>query len=150
MNRSLIQGDLFSIQIGEQHSYEHCGNMVLYNLYLKPALLDGYRYLQDLPGWKLLFGERTSFTGKLIHLSTEERAWMVQCLERILHEYRLMPQGYKMMISALITEFLVTAVRTAENWRNDFKEHCPGILESVSLENQKLPEVITLPAAVTL
>lgn len=129
----LIQGDLFSVQVGELHSYEHCGNMVLYNLYVKPALLDEYRHLQDLPGWKLLFGERTGLSGKLIHLSAVERVWMVQCLDRILNEYRLMLRGYETMISALITEFLVTAVRTAENWRNDFKEHCPGILESVSM-----------------
>lgn len=129
----LIQGDLFSVQIGEQHSYKHCRNMVLYNLYLKPALLDRFRNLEDLPGWKLLFGERTGLSGKLIHLSPEERAKMVQCLEQILNEYRLMPQGYETMITALTTEFLVTVVRAAANWRSDFKDIYPGILESISM-----------------
>ncbi len=129
----LIQGDLFSIHPGEFHSYEHCGNMVLYNLFLKPALIDGYGYLNHLPGWKLLFGERAGVSGKLLHLSAEERARMVQCLDRILNEYRLMPPGYETMIMALLTDFFVSAMRTGENWRGDFKEHNPGVLESISM-----------------
>ncbi len=129
----LIQGDLFSVQLGELHRYEHCGNMELYNLFLKPELIDGFGYLNRLPGWELLFGERDGVSGKLIHLSVEERARMVQCLDRILSEYRLKAPGYESLIAALLTEFLVITMRSEENRRSEFKEHSPGVLESISM-----------------
>ena len=129
----LIQGDVFSVQIGEQHGYEQCGNMVLYNIFLKPAFLETYRKLDVLPGWRLFFGERFSVPETVIHLSAATRRWAAQCLDRSIVECRVMPLGYETVMTAQILEFLVTVMRAHEMSRIEHGENHLCILQSISM-----------------
>lgn len=129
----LIQGDVFSVQLGEQHGYEQCGNMVLYNIFLKTAFLDTYRKLDVLPGWTLFFGGRSSVPETVIHLSAATRRWAAQCLDRAVAECKFMPLGYETVMTALVVEFLVTAMRAHEMNRIEHGEDRLCILQSISM-----------------
>ncbi len=129
----LVQGDLFSIQVGEAHSYEHCESMTLYNLFLKPESQTTYAVFQELPGWPLLFGERTSMPELCIHLSASVRSWAIQCLTRSVREFTMKPPGYGAVIQAQILEFLAIAMRTNESNHHLLAGNCADILESISL-----------------
>ena len=82
----LIQGDVFSVQIGERHSYEHCRDMVLYNLFVRPEFLVRYPELRELPGWQRFFGERSCVPDTIIHFPASMRHWGRLSLDRAVAE----------------------------------------------------------------
>ncbi|MDD3886246.1 MAG: AraC family transcriptional regulator [Victivallaceae bacterium] len=135
----LIQGDVFSIQRGEQHGYEQCGSMVLYNIFIRPEFLKTCEKLNILPGWKLFFGERTSVPETVLHLSAEKRENAVRSLDRAVVECRLRQPGYEMALNALVIDFLISVMRSAELTRPEFDEDKMTILKSISMM-EKTPE----------
>lgn len=140
----LIQGDVFTVQQGEQHGYEQCGNMVLYNIFLKKTFLDTYRKLDVLPGWRLFFGERSSVPETVVHLSAATRRWGAQCLDRAVAECKFMPIGYETVMTALVVEFLVTAMRALETNQIEHCESRMGILLSISMMEENPDRHFTL------
>jgi len=132
----LIQGDLFSIQRGEKHAYEHCGSMVLYNIFLKPGALKNYQHLNILPGWELLFGDRDNNSEICLHLPASVRNFGVQCLDNAVRECLYMRPGYEFIIPALVMQFLITAMRSGETNRKLLDNVNSDILKTISdIEN---------------
>lgn len=133
----LIQGDLFTVHIGESHSMDQCGSMVLYNIFFRANDFDSLKHLQALPNWGLLFEPRNNVSDKIIHLPATQRIRAVNCLEQALVEYRMTPNGYKAMFSALIQEFLVLALRSENRQATPHALVDSRILESISaMESQ--------------
>lgn len=129
----LIQGDIFSILPGERHGYEGCGNMVLYNIYLYPELFDSCRNLEELPGWKLLFEERSSMPEEFLHLSAAIRDRAAQALDHAIREEELTLPGYETAVLAQFLAFLVPVLRAKDTSRMVFETTSGGILSTISM-----------------
>ncbi len=140
----LIQGDVFSVQIGERHGYEQCGNMVLYNIFLKKTFIDTYQKLNALPGWSLFFGDRSHVPETVVHLSAATRHWAAQCLDRAVAECKFTPPGYDTVMTALVVEFLVTAMRAIEINRIEHCESYMNILSSINIMEENPDRRFTL------
>ena len=127
----LVQGDLFSVQGHEGHSYTNGENLILYNIYLLPKFVAAYRQLLTVNGWKLLFGERNANGKLVIHLSAAERERSIASLDQAVYESRTQPPGFEVMITSLILNFLVEACRSVDMERQNLLSNDMGILRSI-------------------
>ncbi len=140
----LIQGDVFSVQVGEKHWYEHGKDLVLYNLFLRPEFLTQYPELRDLPGWRRFFGERSSIPDTIIHFSAAMRRRGILALDRAVAEIRQKEPGFATVMTAQILDFLVTAMRTPEMERPEVYEDSFCILQSIVMMEEKPEQHFTL------
>lgn len=132
----LVQGDLFSVLPGEMHGYEHCKNMVLYNIYFDAAVLNHFIHLHTMPNWKILLHERTDLEMKKLHLSGGQLSRAVQCLDHAIREANLRQDGFETVTVALFLEFLIPALRSPRKEDNLGVESF-SILESISMMEDK-------------
>ena len=140
----LIQGDIFSVQLNEQHSYE-CGHgLVLYNIFLRPEFLEKHPGLRELPGWQIFFGERTNIPDTMIHFSAAIRARGIKPLERAVAEFEEREPGYRMVVEAQILDFLVTAMRSSRMKRPEIGEARFSILQSIAMMEENPEQHFTL------
>ena len=126
----LVQGDLFSVLPGEMHGYEHCKNMVLYNIYFDAAVLNHFIHLHTMPNWKILLHERTDLEMKKLHLSGGQLSRAVQCLDHAIREANLRQDGFETVTVALFLEFLN---RNNALFRNGQKIISDGALVAITL-----------------
>ena len=129
----LIQGDVFSVLTGEKHAFEQCSNMVLFNIFLTNDFLREYATLQELPGWKHLFGERTDIPDTVMHLPAVLCRWAAQNLDRAAIERKRRLAGFSAMMTAEVVEFLIHAMRAFEINRVELPEESHDILQSVAM-----------------
>lgn len=140
----LIQGDVFSVQIGERHSFEHGRDMVLYNLFIRPEFLSRYPELCDLPGWQRFFGERSRVPDTIIHFPASMRHWGVLSLDRAVAEAQRKEPGCLTIMGAQILDFLVTALRIPEMARPEMHEDRFCILRSIAMMEENPERRFTL------
>ena len=140
----LIQGDVFSVQIGEQHSYEHGRDLVLYNLFLKPEFLARYPELHELPGWQRFFGERSRVPETIIHFPASMRHWGSLSLDRAVAESQRKQPGFLTIMTAQILDFLATALRSPETARPEVHEERFCILQSIAMMEENPERRFTL------
>lgn len=140
----LIQGDVFSVQIGERHSYEHCRDMVLYNLFVRPEFLAQYPELRELPGWQRFFGERSCVPDTIIHFPASMRHWGRLSLDRAVAESLQKRAGSLTIMTAQILDFLVTALRGPEMTRPEVHEDRFSILQSIAMMEENPERHFTL------
>lgn len=140
----LIQGDVFSVQLGEKHWYEHGQSLVLYNIFLRPAFLVRYPELRELPGWQRFFGERASVPDTIIHFSAATRRWGILALDRAVAETQRREPGFAMIMTAQILDFLVTAMRSPEMERPEVYQDRFCILQSIALMEEHPEQHFTL------
>ena len=129
----LIQGDVFSVQLGEQHLFEHAKDFVLYNIFIRPAFLDKYPELRSCPGWQGFFGPRENVPSTITHLSASMRHHGIQALDLALNEKLRCQCCHKLLLEGYILDFLVTAMRQPEMKRPALKEDRFCILSAVAL-----------------
>lgn len=140
----LIQGDVFSVQVGEAHSFEHGKDMVLYNLYVKPEFLSRYPELRTLPGWQRFFGERSHIPDTIVHFYAAMRHWGILSLDRAVSESQQKRPGFGIIMTAQILDFLATALRIPETDRPEVYEDRFGILQSISMMEENPERRFTL------
>ena len=129
----LIQGDVFAIQRGEQHGYDACGTMVLYNISLRQDFLEQFRNLSVLPGWDCFFGDRTDSSRMVVHIPVGQRIHSMESLDRAVAEFRMREQVYDIVITALVLDFLITVMRSAQYLRPSVAEESACILDAITI-----------------
>lgn len=108
----ILQGDIFSVLPGERHAYQASGDMVLYNIFLRPELLkDEWPVLSRLPSWRILFEADTGIRREKIHLSAQARKDAACCLEKIMRELFWQREGFQLGARSALVEFLLLALR---------------------------------------
>lgn len=140
----LIQGDVFSVQIGEVHSYEQGRDLVLYNIFVKPEFLAGRPELRELPGWQRFFGERSRVSDTILHFPASMRHWETLSLDRAVAESQQRRAGYLTIMTAQILDFLVTALRSPEMVRPEVHEDRFCILQSIAMMEENPERHFTL------
>lgn len=140
----LIQGDVFSVQIGEVHSYEQGRDLVLYNIFVKPEFLAGRPELRELPGWQRFFGERSRVPDTILHFPASMRHWETLSLDRAVAESQQRRAGYLTIMTAQILDFLVTALRSPEMVRPEVHEDRFCILQSIAMMEENPERHFTL------
>lgn len=140
----LIQGDVFSVQIGEVHSYEQGRDLVLYNIFVKPEFLAGRPELRELPGWQRFFGERSRVPDTILHFPASMRHWETLSLDRAVAESQQRRAGYLTIMTAQILDFLVTALRSPEMARPEVHEDRFCILQSIAMMEENPERHFTL------
>ena len=129
----LIQGDIFSVQLGEKHSYQYGCGLILYNVFLRPCFLERHPELRDLPGWEIFFGKRTNFQDTILHFSAAMRTRCVQILDWTLEEFEARETGCEIVVEGEILNFLVTVMRSQKMRRPEIRGEHFRILQSVTL-----------------
>ena len=127
----LVQGDLFSVQEHEWHSYAKGENLILYNIYLLPEFVSSYKHLSAVSGWHLLFGQREKSETLVLHLSPAEREHATAILDQAVYESRTQTPGFEVMLTTLILNFLIESCRTVDQKRSSIPAAETGILRSI-------------------
>lgn len=140
----LIQGDVFSVQIGEVHSYEQGRDLVLYNIFVKPEFLADRPELRELPGWQRFFDERSRVSDTILHFPASMRHWETLSLDRAVAESQQRRAGYLTIMTAQILDFLVTALRSPEMVRPEVHEDRFCILQSIAMMEENPERHFTL------
>ena len=140
----LIPGDIFSIHTHEQHSYENCNNLILYNIFILPEFLEKYPKLSDLKGYNLLIGKRTELPRSLMHLPSNLMENISTSLDRAIKEFQLQLPGFDSMVIALAMDFLITAMRSKEINYREIGNARIILLKTICLLEENYPEQFTL------
>jgi len=132
LSYGIIQGDIFAVLPHEYHAYKASGDLVIYNVIMKPELLgDEWETLSALQSWGNLFERKNKQVREKVHLSAQKRESAELHLDKIIHEFFWRESGFMLSAKTALVEFLITVLRGEATAWQALTPGLNGILKTI-------------------